>query len=199
MNALLGAATAGSSALVFWAIAGEAARDRRVRIGSLPVVLPLAGAAAAGTAALGGAHAGALAACGAVAVAAWVDARTGLIFDPLTSALFATSLVAAGLDGALYDGLAGTLCLGALLYALHAVTGGRGIGLGDVKLGAALGMALGLAAGLTTFGCAFVFGGIYGVWLLAARRARPSTRVRFGPFIAAGTATALILPLGGFR
>ena len=80
---------------------------------------------------------------------------------------------------------------------MHAISKQRGIGLGDVKLrGAALGMALGLSGGLTAIALAFVFGGAYGVWLLATRRAQRGASIRFGPFIAAGTFATLLVPLG---
>jgi len=79
---------------------------------------------------------------------------------------------------------------------LHAVSRGRGLGLGDVKLGTALGAALGLVSGLTAIALAFIFGGGYGVWLLATGRARAGSSIHFGPFIAAGAYVALLAPLG---
>jgi prepilin signal peptidase PulO-like enzyme (type II secretory pathway) len=57
-------------------------------------------------------------------------------------------------------------------------------------------MALGLSAGLAAIALAFVFGGGYGAWLLATKRARTGATIRFGPFIAAGTFVALIVPPG---
>jgi prepilin signal peptidase PulO-like enzyme (type II secretory pathway) len=90
------------------------------------------------------------------------------------------------------DGFHGSVAVGGSLLLLHALTGGRGLGLGDVKLGTALGMALGPSSGLLATALAFVFGGIYGGWLLATKRAAPGTPVRFGPFIAAGTLAAVL-------
>jgi leader peptidase (prepilin peptidase)/N-methyltransferase len=196
MNALLAAAGAGLAATVFWTIAADAAARRRMTIGALPAVLPLLAASAAAAAAIGGAHAAAAVACAGVAVAGWVDARTGSIFDPLTATVLLASLALCAVEGAALEGIFGAASVGAALLLLHALTGGRGLGLGDVKLGTALGMALGVSAGLTALGLAFIFGGAYGVLLVATRRARAGTAIRFGPFVAAGTFAALALPLG---
>lgn len=126
-------------------------------------------------------------------VAGVVDARTGYIPNSLTATMMLASLLFAALDRTLVDGLSGSVAVGGSLLLLHAVSGGRGLGLGDVKLGTALGMALGLTMGLLAIGLAFVFGGIYAGWLLATKRAVLGTPIRFGPFIAAGTlALALV-------
>jgi leader peptidase (prepilin peptidase) / N-methyltransferase len=194
MNAWLAAPAAAACAAGYWSIGAAAARRRRMRIGSLPIALPAIVAVAAALAAATGAHAAAVAALAGVAVAGCVDARTGSIFDPLTATLLAASLALCGLDGTAASGACGALGVGTALFALHALTAGRGLGLGDVKLGAALGMALGVASGFAAIGLAFVFGGAYGVWLLVTRRARADASIRFGPFIAAGTFAALLVP-----
>lgn len=56
-------------------------------------------------------------------------------------------------------------------------------------------MALGVASGFAAIGLAFVFGGAYGIWLLVTRRAGAGASIRFGPFIAAGTFAALLVPV----
>ena len=128
-------------------------------------------------------------------VAGVVDARTGTIFDPLTIALMLASFALGALNGSVTDGLCGAVALGGALFLLHAISCGRGLGLGDVKLGAALGMALGLSTGTIALALAFVFGGGYGAWLLASQHAHRRANW-FGPFIAAGTFAALLAPLG---
>jgi leader peptidase (prepilin peptidase)/N-methyltransferase len=65
-----------------------------------------------------------------------------------------------------------------------------------VKLSAVLGVALGFSSSLTAIALAFIFGGAYGTWLLATKRASLGTPIRFGPFIAAGTFVAILAPLG---
>jgi leader peptidase (prepilin peptidase)/N-methyltransferase len=165
-------------------------------IGTLPPLLPAIVAATAGAAALGGLHAPAIVASAGAAVAGVVDARTGSIFDPLTAAVLIAALTLSAIDGSVADGLTGAAGIGGALLFLHAVSSGRGLGLGDVKLGAGIGMALGFSGGATALALAFVFGGGYGVWLLATRRASAGASIRFGPFIAAGTFAALLAPLG---
>lgn len=137
-------------------------------------------------------NAAVVAAVAGATVAGVVDARTGYIPDPLTAATMLASLLFAALERTFVDGLSGSVAVGGSLLALHALSGGRGLGLGDVKLGTALGMGLGLSDGLLATALAFVFGGLYGAWLLATRRAKLGTPVRFGPFIAAGTLAAVL-------
>jgi prepilin signal peptidase PulO-like enzyme (type II secretory pathway) len=194
MTVLLAAFAAAIAAVVYWAIAADAAGRRRLTIGTMPAVLPALVALVAGAACATGVHLAAIGALAGVAVAAWVDARTGSIFDPLTLTLFMTSLGLCWFDGTPAAGAYGAAGVGAALLLLHAVTDGNGLGLGDVKLGAALGMALGPACGLTAIGFAFIFGGAYGAWLLITKRASSESAVRFGPFIAAGTVVALFVP-----
>ena len=193
MNAALAATATAGATVMYWMIADDAALRRRMTIGSLP---PSLAALAACVAAIGGISAPAVAATAGVAVAGLVDARTGSIYDPLTAAMLLASLVLAAISGSLLNGCYGAVAVGAALLGLHAISSGRGIGLGDVKLGAALGMALGLAGGFTAIALAFVFGGAYGAWLLATRRAQRHASIRFGPFIAAGTFATLLLPPG---
>ena len=192
MNAALAATATAGATVMYWMIADDAASRRSMKIGSLPPLLPAAAAITACIASIAGISAPAVAATAGVAVAGLVDARTGSIYDPLTVSILLASLVLALVNGSVVDGCCGAAAVGAALLALHALSRGRGIGLGDVKLGTALGMALGPSGGLTAIALAFVFGGAYGAWLLATRRARRGTSIRFGPFMAAGTFATLL-------
>jgi leader peptidase (prepilin peptidase) / N-methyltransferase len=196
MNAALAATATAGATVMYWMIADDAATRRSMTIGTLPPLLPAVAAATACVASLAGISVPAVAATAGVAVAGLVDARTGSIYDPLTAAMLLASLVLALANGCAIDGCCGAIAVGAALLALYAISRGRGIGLGDVKLGTALGMALGFSGGLTAIALAFVFGGAYGAWLLATRRAQRDASVRFGPFIAAGTFATLLGPLG---
>jgi leader peptidase (prepilin peptidase) / N-methyltransferase len=196
VNAAIAAGGAAAATLLYWTIAADAAGRRRLTIGTLPPLLPAVVAATAAAAALGGAHATAITASAGAAVAGMVDARTGSIFDPLTATILAGSFALAAIDGSVGSGVAGAGAVGGMLLFLHALSGGRGLGFGDVKLGAGLGMALGFATGLTAIALAFVLGGVYGTWLLATKRATAGASIRFGPFIAGGTFVALIVPIG---
>jgi prepilin signal peptidase PulO-like enzyme (type II secretory pathway) len=196
VNPQLAAAAGVAASILYWTIAAEAAGRRHMTIGTLPPLLPLIVAAVSAIAALGGVHAPAIVATAGAAVAGVVDARTGSIFDPLTAAVLATSLALSALDGSIGNGLAGAAAIGGALLFLHALSAGRGLGLGDVKLGAGLGMAFGFSGGITAMALAFIFGGAYGTWLLATRRASAGASIRFGPFISAGAFAALLAPLG---
>ncbi|MDQ6943875.1 MAG: prepilin peptidase, partial [Candidatus Eremiobacteraeota bacterium] len=88
----------------------------------------------------------------------------------------------------------GAYAVGGSLLTLHVLTRGRGLGLGDVKLGTAIGAGFGPAAGLVALGAAFVLGGAFASWLLLTGRARRGDAIRFGPFLAAGTVAAAFFP-----
>ncbi|MGN6324928.1 prepilin peptidase [Pseudolysinimonas sp.] len=87
----------------------------------------------------------------------------------------------------------GRLAAGAgILFAVYlalALVAPRGMGLGDVKLAGVLGLFLGyLGWGQLAVGAmaAFVLGGLFGVVLLALRRAGRTTGIPFGPWMLAG-------------
>jgi leader peptidase (prepilin peptidase)/N-methyltransferase len=130
-----------------------------------------------------------------VSIAAVIDRRCGAIFDRLTCTLALVALLVASATGTIVDALCGAGMTGGALAALFFCTQRRGIGLGDVKLAAGIGAGLGGVSGLVALGVAFVIGGAYGSWLLGTRRATRGTRIRFGPFVAAGTYIAVLVPV----
>ena len=141
--------------------------------------------------------AGALAAVAGALVGAVVDARTGLIPDAVTRAAAFAALGCAVANGIAPLACAGAYAVGGALLGLHLITRGRGLGLGDVKLGTAIGAGFGPAAGIYALGAAFVLGGAYAAWLLFTGRARRGDTIRFGPFLAAGTVAAALVPAAG--
>ncbi len=122
------------------------------------------------------------------------DLRTGFLFDRATALLSGLLLVLAAIDGRLGSTLISGTIVASPLVLLYAITGGRGLGLGDVKLAFPIGLGLGSLAGLGALGAAFVAGAAVGVVLLTRGRARTSS-IRFGPFLAFGTATSALLPV----
>lgn len=195
MSAPAAAALTASSALIAWLIAAWTMGRRGASLGAPPLA-SLALVALVALAARPPYDAARFVTLGGVAVAAICDARTGLIVRPLTSFLAITALMLACIeDHPSYAG--GALALGGILLALHLVTGGRGIGLGDVRLGIALGAGLGIVSGLFALGCAFVLGGVYAGFLLVTGRAQRGDTLRFGPFIAAGLLVTFV-PIGTF-
>jgi leader peptidase (prepilin peptidase)/N-methyltransferase len=88
--------------------------------------------------------------------------------------------------------LAGAAIGGAGLFALYlvlALVKPGGMGFGDVKLAAVLGLYLGfLGWGNLLVGAfaAFVFGGVFGLVLMIARKAGRATAIPFGPWMILG-------------
>ena len=91
---------------------------------------------------------------------------------------------------ALLGGIAGFVALG----VLHLVSP-RSMGFGDVKLAFVLGLALGwLGWGEVVLGLflGFLYGALVGATLMALRLRGRKDHVPFGPFLAAGTLTAVL-------
>ncbi|MHB8145176.1 MAG: prepilin peptidase [Vulcanimicrobiaceae bacterium] len=124
----------------------------------------------------------------ACTVAAVTDVSTGYVFDRVTFPALAATLACSAFEGSLAHALLGIAVAAGALVALYALTMGRGLGLGDVKLGACIGAGLGTLDAALALGTAFVIGGIYGTYLLATRRAFRGDALRFAPYLAAGVA-----------
>jgi prepilin signal peptidase PulO-like enzyme (type II secretory pathway) len=184
-------------ALATWLAARTAANAAGLDAGPTPR-LPLIIASAIATWAAHDRHdsAGPLLAAAIVGVTACAigDQRTGYLFDRAIVVLSAVLITLAAIGGNLGSALiAGTIVASPLLM-LYAITGGRGLGLGDVKLAFPIGVGLGALAGLGALGAAFIAGGTLGVVLLARGCARTSA-IRFGPFLAFGTAASALVPI----
>ena len=121
-------------------------------------------------------------------------AITGVVAALVVLALAADVLVGSGsfrvaalVSAALWLGVYGGVWL---------LTGGRGMGLGDVALAPVLGLALGwLGWGPSLVGLlgGFVVGAVVGVALMVFGRAGRRTRVPHGPFMLAGAALGMFL------
>jgi prepilin signal peptidase PulO-like enzyme (type II secretory pathway) len=123
---------------------------------------------------------------GAAVVSAATDAASGLVFDLVTipAAFIAACLELRAHSAAwAFGGVA--VCAGTLLL-VYAVTNGRGLGLGDVKLAAAIGAVLGAQDALGALGIAFISGGAYAAFVLATGRAHRGAAMRFAPYLTAG-------------
>lgn len=76
------------------------------------------------------------------------------------------------------------------------VSGGRGMGFGDVKLAPVLGALLGwfaLSSAVVGLFAAFALGAVTGIALMLARRAGRRTALPFGPFLLAGALLGLLV------
>jgi leader peptidase (prepilin peptidase) / N-methyltransferase len=119
-------------------------------------------------------------------VCAATDRQTGYIFDGVVAWTLCAIVVASCFEGTLVRSLTGAGLCSSLLLALHYATRRSGLGLGDVKLGAVIG-ALGVLSGTVALASAFVLGGAAALAGLIMRRVRAGDRIRFGPYLAAGT------------
>jgi len=75
-----------------------------------------------------------------------------------------------------------------LFGGLHLLTRGRGMGLGDAKLAAALGLLLGWPDIVLVSALAFIVGSIVSIFLLVKKKKKAKDQLPFGPFLAVGTA-----------
>lgn len=199
MNVAAPIAMSGLLAAMLMRIAVDAARRARCPLrpqgwlGGITAIVVLAGAAA--TSRAGAAALPELTAISAGGVCAVTDLQTGYVFDRVV--LFGTLLLC--LFSPASESIArvayGALACGGTLGALHVGTRGRGIGLGDVKLGALLGAAVGVRGGLELLGIAFIAGGAVATTLLIFKRKRRVDTIAFAPFLAVGVCT--VAALGG--
>ena len=124
--------------------------------------------------------------------AAVVDARTGYIPDRISGAAACAAFAVAAPTGTFVAAAAGAAAVAGSLLALFAVTRGRGLGFGDVKLGVTIGACCGAGAGMFALGAAFVSGALFAALMLASRRKRRQDALPFAPFLAAGTIVAAL-------
>lgn len=122
---------------------------------------------------------------------ALTDLRCGLLPDRMTAFLAAASVFCWGwgsLDWS--EAAAGGIVSGGSLFLLRLASRG-GLGLGDVKMGAALGLWLGWQAVIPALALAFLLGGIIALLLCTGRMCRKDS-MAFGPFLALGGYAAFL-------
>lgn len=131
-----------------------------------------------------------------------IDLRRFLLPNRIVFPLAGSSLVLLGL-GALFEdalgdygrGLLAGLVAFLVFAALHVVSP-RSMGFGDVKLAFVLGLFLGyLGWGELVLGLflGFLYGAVVGVGLIVTGLRSRKDHVPFGPFLAAGTVTAILV------
>lgn len=89
----------------------------------------------------------------------------------------------------------GSVSMGILIalffFSLVVITRGRGMGGGDIKLGALIGLALGFPLSILALFLAFISGAIFSVGLIIGGKKRFGEVVPFGPFLVLGSLLAL--------
>ncbi|MFK4597853.1 leader peptidase (prepilin peptidase)/N-methyltransferase [Streptomyces pristinaespiralis] len=133
---------------------------------------------------------------------ALVDLRVRRLPDRLTlpmagaaAVLLGVAASAPGAGGAWATALLGGPALGGAYLALFLINP-DGMGFGDVKLALALGVVLGWYGWAVLFAGAFagfLFGSLYGLGLVALRRAGRGSTIPFGPFMLAGALAGVVL------
>lgn len=79
------------------------------------------------------------------------------------------------------------LFIGAFFFSLIIITRGKGMGGGDVKLGAFIGLMLGFPQGLFALVLAFLTGAILSVFLIIGGKRHFGQTIPFGPFLVLGS------------
>lgn len=95
------------------------------------------------------------------------------------------------LESLFYPASAAILIAG-FFYSLIVVTKGRGMGGGDVKLGAFMGLVLGFEMSMVALMIAFLSGSVVGILLIISGKKSFGEHIAFGPFLVLGSITALL-------
>ena len=134
----------------------------------------------------------ALAVCGILLSVSLIDAETQIIPDRLNLALAVCGAVSVLLSPADWlPHVIGAFCVSVPMFLLCLVIDGA-FGGGDIKLMAAAGLFLGWQNTLLAMFFGIVFGGMYGIYLLAAKKAGKKDHFAFGPFLCAGIVIAML-------
>jgi len=131
----------------------------------------------------------------ALLVMTLIDIRLGIIPDEINIFLAAAGvlllLIPAPLDAvAVLARIIAALGAGAFFALLIAVTRGKGMGMGDLKLAIPLGLLFGWPEILLVLMAAFVIGAVMGVIAVARGTNSMKGTLPFGPFLALGAMTA---------
>jgi leader peptidase (prepilin peptidase)/N-methyltransferase len=139
---------------------------------------------------------------GALVALAVIDFETYLlpnrIVYPLTVAMLALLALGTAIEGDLADYGRGLLAgvIAFVIFFVLLLVSPRSMGFGDVKLSFTLGLALGvLGWGDMVLGLflGFLYGAVIGLVLIATKVRGKSQAVPFGPFLAAGAITAVLV------
>lgn len=91
----------------------------------------------------------------------------------------------------LLTGILMAILIGGFFWLLIIITKGKGMGGGDVKLGAFIGLMLGYPLSLVSLMSAFILGAIASLFLIAFKKKHFGQAIPFGPFLVLGSLVAL--------
>ena len=117
---------------------------------------------------------------------AYIDLRYMIIPDEILMILASAGVLYVWAGGtrwqeAMLGSLTGTFLLGFVYFLSRG-----GLGLGDVKLVAALGLWLGVSGMLVHLALAFLFSGLFALVLCMGGKATMQSKIPFGPFLGLG-------------
>ncbi len=129
------------------------------------------------------------------------DQRWGYLPDKVVAPLVVVALVffvvqmflrTTPLPVAVLEGLYALAPIAGLYGLLYAVSRGKWIGFGDVKLGIALGLLLGWQGALVALVLANFIGFLYVLPALVTKKTKTTAHIPFGPFLIVATVLALL-------
>jgi leader peptidase (prepilin peptidase)/N-methyltransferase len=120
------------------------------------------------------------------AVASITDLQYGYVFDNVLIAAAAALVVVAAVQGNVVGAMTGATTAALLLGIPWAMSGARGMGLGDVKLAGVLGLALGPYGAMRAVWFSFVVGAIVATACVVTRRRKGGDSLPFAPFLTLG-------------
>lgn len=91
----------------------------------------------------------------------------------------------------LFGGILMALAVAGFFWALIIITKGKGMGGGDVKLGAFLGLGLGFPNAIVALVLSFLFGALVSIVLILLGKKHFGQSIAFGPFLVLGSLIAL--------
>lgn len=131
-----------------------------------------------------------------------IDIRHHRLPDALVLPLYPVTVLGLALDGfatgrwPVVPAIVGGVVWIVVVGLPWLISGGRGMGFGDVKLAPVLGVTLGwvaLSVAVAGLLIAFLLGAAVGVGLMIARRAGRRTAIPFGPFLLVGALLGLVV------
>ena len=121
------------------------------------------------------------------------DVRWGYILDRVTLPAAIVAFAANILLGAGWQNLIFAAAIGSGFFLFqYAVSRGKWVGGGDIRLGALMGFMLGWPHIITALFFAYFIGAAVAIYLLASRRKKMGSEIAMGTFLSVGTAIALL-------